>query len=273
MHLAWVGPQYFAAMKIPMRSGRDFTWQDAMNMPRVAIVNDTFARQHFGDRSALGASIGGDGAPYEIVGVVGDAKYMDLRQQVPPTVYLHAFQRDGISGQLAIRSAVNPEHLAAAVRQEIRAAAPSVVVTGVRTLARQIDASIARERLLAALSGCFAVLGLLLAAVGLHGVMAYSVSQRRNEIGIRMALGAPRSRVTRLVAGEALVMTALGAAAGAAGALWLSRGLGSLLYGLGPRDPLTLSAAVVVMLLTALVAAYVPSRRAASVDPATTLRE
>jgi len=150
--------------------------------------------------------------------------------------------------------------------------APSVAVTKVRSLAEQVDASIVRERMLGVLSGVFAALGLVLAGVGLYGVMAYMVASRTSEIGIRVALGARPSRISGMVVREALLLTAAGVVVGIAGALLLSRSLASLLYGLTPYDPLTLWSVVLVMLLTGLAAAYLPSRRAARLDPTVALR-
>jgi predicted permease len=272
VHLNWVSPDYFATIRTPIRMGRDFAWHDTPASPKVAIVNQTFARQHFGDESPIGARITLDGGSSEIVAVVGDSKYLELRDKVPPTVYFSAFQQEHASGQFVIRTAGRPMAAAAAAREVVRRVAPSVAVTSVRSLAEQVDASIVRERMLGVLSAGFAALGLLLAAVGLYGVMSYMVASRTSEIGIRMALGAKPSGISRMVVGEALVLTAAGVVAGIAGALLLSRGLASLLYGLTPADPVTLWSVVLVMLLTGLAAAYFPGRRAGRLDPTVALR-
>jgi predicted permease len=272
VHLNWVGPDYFATMRTPVRAGRDFGWQDTVTSPKVAIINQTLARQHFGSESAIGGRVTLDGASHEIVAVVGDSKYLELRDKVPPTVYLSAFQQEQASGQFVIRTAGRPLAIGASAREVVRAVAPSVAVTKVRTLAEQVDASIVRERMLGVLSGAFATLGLLLAAVGLYGVMAYMVTRRTGEIGIRMALGATPSRISGMVVREALLLTAGGVVAGIAGALLLSRTLASLLYGLTPNDPLTMWGVSAVMSLTGLAAAYLPSRRAAHLDPTAALR-
>ena len=272
VHLNWVGPDYFATMRTPIRVGRDFAWQDTATSPKVAIVNQTLARQHFGNESAIGGRITLDGGSHEIVAVVGDSKYLEVRDKVPPTIYFSAFQQEHTSGQFVIRTGGRPLAIAAAAREIVRTVAPSVAVTRVRSLAEQVDASIVRERMLGVLSGVFAALGLVLAAVGLYGVMAYMVTSRTSEIGIRVALGAKPSRISGMVVREALLLTAGGVVAGIAGALLLSRTLGSLLFGLTPRDPLTLWSVVLVMLLTGLAAAYLPSRRAARLDPTVALR-
>jgi putative ABC transport system permease protein len=212
-----------------------------------------------------------DAATYEIV-VVGDAKYLELREKVPPTLYLHGFQHDAVPGQFAIRTAGAPLRVADAAREQIRIIVPSVPITSVRALAEQLDASIVRERMLGVLSGFFAAVGLLLAAVGLYGVMAYSVSKRTGEIGIRMALGAKPLQICDMVVREALLLIAVGLALGFVGALLLSRTLATLLFGLTPQDPQTLLAVAIVMLVTGLSAVYLPARRAAQIDPTTALR-
>ena len=272
LHLLWVAPNYFATMRMAIHSGRDFTWHDSASGAKVAIVNQALARQVLGGDDPLGGTIGKDGATYEIIGVVGDAKYLDLRENIPPTLYLHGFQHDAVPGQFAIRTAGDPLRVADAAREQIRLVAPSVPITSIRTLTEQLDASIVRERLLGVLSGFFAAVALVLAAVGLYGVMAYSVSQRTGEIGIRMALGARPLQLCDMVLREALVLIGTGLAAGLCGALLLSRSLAALLFGLTPRDPHTVWAVVILMVLTGLAAAFLPARRAAHVDPTTALR-
>ena len=240
IYLNWVSPDYFATMSTPIYSGRDFTWQDTPASPKVAIINQRMARQYFGNESPLGKRVTKDDVTYEIVAMAGDAKYLEIRDVVPPSMYFSAFQVPSVAGQLAIRTAGRPGDMAAAARDVLRAVAPSIALTSVRSLQEQIDASIVGERMLGALSGVFAALGLLLVSVGLYGVMSYSVSRRTSEIGIRMALGAQPSRISRMVVREALMLTAAGVVAGIAGALLLSRSLASLLYGLTPTDPLTM---------------------------------
>ena len=272
VYLNWVSPDYFATMSTPIYSGRDFTWQDTPASPKVAIINQRMARQYFGNESPLGKRVTKDDVTYEIVAMAGDAKYLEIRDVVPPSMYFSAFQVPSVAGQLAIRTAGRPGDMAAAARDVLRAVAPSIALTSVRSLQEQIDASIVGERMLGALSGVFAALGLLLVSVGLYGVMSYSVSRRTSEIGIRMALGAQPSRISRMVVREALMLTVAGVVTGIAGALLLSRSLASLLYGLTPDDPLTMWAVIGVMSLVGLAAAYLPSRRAARLDPTAALR-
>jgi predicted permease len=272
VHLNWVSPGYFSTMRTPIQAGRDFTWQDTVTSPKTALVNQTMARRYFGNEQAVGRRVTLDTATYEIVGVVGDAKYLELRDTVPPTLYFSAFQQEHASGQFVIRTEGRPLAIESSAREIVHAAAPSIAVTKVRSLAEQVDASIVRERMLGVLSGFFAGLGLLLAAVGLYGVLAYMVARRTSEIGIRMALGAKPSLIARMVLREALTLTAGGIVAGTVVALLLSRSLSGLLFGLTPTDPLTIASVAVVLVATALAAAYLPSRRAARLDPTVALR-
>ena len=272
LHLLWVGPNYFSTMEVPIHAGRDFTWHDSVNAAKVAIINQTMARQYGGGDNVLGGAIMIDGVTYGVIGIAGGAKHLELREKVPPTLYLHGFQHDTVPGQFAIRSAGAPRGIADAARAHIRIIAPSVAITSVRTLAEQLDASIVRERMLGVLSGFFAAVGLLLAAVGLYGVMAYSVSKRTGEIGIRMALGAKPLQVCDMVIREALMLIGVGLAFGLVGALVLSRSLATLLFGLTPQDPHTLFGVAIVMLVTGLAAAYLPAHRAARIEPTTARR-
>ena len=272
VHLNWVSPDYFATLKTPVYAGRDFSWQDTVTSPKVAIINQTMARRYFPNENAIGRRVTLDEVTHEIVAVAGDAKYLEIREPVPATLYFNAFQRANVSGQFAIRTAGRPTFVAATARDAIRATAPSITITSVRSLEEQVEASIVSERMLGLLSGFFAGLGLLLSAIGLYGVMAYSISRRTSEIGIRMALGAEPSWISGMVLREALRLTVGGILAGTVVALLLSRGLASLLFGLTPNDPLTIVSVATVMLATGLAAAYFPSRRAGRLDPTVALR-
>jgi predicted permease len=273
MYLNWVGPNYFAVLRTPILAGRDFDWRDTITSPKVAIVNETMARRHFPDGRAVGGRITLDRDTFEIVAVVGDAKYLEVRDATPSTVYFHAFQQEQPSGSFALRTISAPMTMAEAARREIREAAPSVAVIKVWTLAEQVDASIVRERMLGTLSAFFAALGLLLAAVGLYGVMAYTVTRRTSEIGIRMALGARPAGIARMVIGEIVLLTLCGVVVGMALALVLARSLSGLLYGLQPSDPVVIAGAALVMLVTAAAAGFVPSRRASRLNPVDALRQ
>jgi putative ABC transport system permease protein len=274
-----VSPGYFATTGTPVHGGRDFSWQDAPGGPRVAIVNQTLVRQYFGADPALGRRLTLRGETFEIVGVVGDAKYYGLRGTIPATMYVHwAQQRDELLEenarltQIAIRSATSPMALSVSAQQIVRETSASIAITYVRTFDEQVNRSIARERLLGVVSGFFACVGLLLAAIGLYGVMAYTVARRTSEIGVRMALGAQSQQIRRMVVREALVVTSSGIAVGIASALLIARSIATLLFGLTPGDPTTAGAVTVVMIVTALTAAYFPSRRAARINPTLALR-
>jgi predicted permease len=280
VYMNWVSPGYFATMGTPIYSGRDFTWRDTPGSAQVAIVNRAMARQYFGTETPLGARIESHDRTFEIIAVVGDAKYLDVRESIQPTVYFHWAQQSDEEllhqnvreAQFAIRTDLPPGSLAPGARAAMRDLVPSMAVIKTWTLEDQLNASIVRERMLSLLSGGFAMLGLLLAAIGLYGVMAYSVARRTNEIGIRMALGAQPVQIAGMVVREALLLTAVGIVAGVAAALWLSGTLHAQLYGLTPTDRPTAIAVAAVMLITGLSAAYLPSRRATHIDPTVALR-
>ena len=274
-----VSPGYFATTGTPVHTGRDFGWRDLADGPKVAIVNQSLSRQYFGAERAIGRRVALRGDTFEIVGVVGDAKYYNLRGPIPPTLYVHWMQqRDELLeenvrlSQIALRTDASPWSLAEPVRELIRSAVPMMAIANVRTFEQQIDSSITRERVLSIVSGFFAWLGLLLAAIGLYGLMAYTVSRRTSEIGIRMALGAERLHIAGLVAREALAVTVAGIAVGIGAALLIARPLATLLFQLAPDDSRIALGVTAVMMATAIVAAYVPSRRAARINPTQALR-
>ena len=202
---SWVAPKYFATLGTPLLRGRDFDFQDKGG-PRVAIINQTMARYYFGNDDPIGkhVSFDGDGQPYEIVGVAGDAKYMEMREAMYRTIYLNTFQAPPVDSRFALRTSIDPEAVVPEVRTVVSELLKTVSVKTVTTLNDQVNASIVPERLMATLSLWFGVLGALLAAIGLYGLLAYTVARRINEIGIRMALGASRSDATWMVLGDAL---------------------------------------------------------------------
>jgi putative ABC transport system permease protein len=272
LSLNWVGPRYFETLGTPWVAGRDFTFEDEGHPP-VAIVNQALARYYFSEGGALGKHITfeGDDRPYQIVGVAGDAKYASLHAAAPRTVYLNAFQAGSIS-QLAVRTSVAPPAVAGDVRRMVRDGLRNVRLAHVTTLADQVDASIVPERLIAALSGLFGALGAALAAIGLYGLLAYTVARRTNEIGVRMALGATAGDVTRMVVKGALGLVSAGLAIGVPIATW-SRPLAASMFGNLPKDTVfPIAFGATAMIGVALVAAYVPSRRAARVQPMDALR-
>jgi predicted permease len=269
----WVAPKYFATFGIPLVMGRDFSFQD-QGRPRVAIVNQTLVRYFFGNGNPIGRHItfDGDSQPLEIVGVVGDAKSGDMREPALRFVYSNSFQLGSNSSKFALRTSGEPEAVAGEVRRVVRETLKTVPVTKITTLADQVDASIVPERLIAMLSGVFGALGAVLAAIGLYGLLAYTVARRISEIGIRMALGATRSVISRMVLGEALGMVCAGLAIGAPMALWGKSFAASLIQDLQVKSDVPIVFGVVAMIAVALVAAYVPARRAARVEPMEALR-
>jgi predicted permease len=274
-----IAPDFFRTLEIPLLQGRDFTPRDDASAPKVAIINETMARFYFGNTSAVGRHLsltGPGGKEIEIVGVVGNAKYSSLRQSTQRMVYLPYPQAPGGSlpfGMvIELRTVGNPGGFVRTVRQAIGSISKQIPVLGFTTLAEEVSTSLAQERTVAELSCLFGLLALILAAVGFYGVMAYTVSKRTSEIGIRMALGAEKSDVLRMVVGQGLKLALIGVAIGIAGALALTQFLSSLLYGVKPTDPLTFIAVSLILIAVALVACYIPARRAAKVDPMVALR-
>ena len=270
---SWVAPKYFATLGTPLLRGRDFDSQDKGG-PRVAIINQTMARYYFGNDDPIGkhVSFDGDGQPYEIVGVAGDAKYMEMREAMYRTIYLNTFQAPPVDSRFALRTSIDPEAVVPEVRSVVSELLKTVSVKTVTTLNDQVNASIVPERLMATLSLWFGVLGALLAAIGLYGLLAYTVARRINEIGIRMALGASRSDATWMVLGDALGMVCIGSAIGAPIAFWSERFAASLVPELQIGSAAPIASGAVAMIAIALLAAYVPARRAAKVDPMVALR-
>jgi putative ABC transport system permease protein len=275
----YVTPGYFATIGQPLLIGRDFTSADTKGAERVAIVNLAFAKKFYGSaQNALGRLIGedsGNGAKADtmIVGVVGDVKHFDLRTEMGPGVYQPYLQEPHPSGlQIYVRMAQYPEGAEAAIRNTIHTLDPVLVVDGLRTMETQVDISAANERALAMLALGFAILAALLATVGLYGVLAYSAQSRTREIGIRLALGSPRSRVVGLVVREMAWITGTALVVALPGTVGLAHFFASQLYGVSAWDPV--SAVIAVVLTSAMVAlaSALPARRAASVQPIKALR-
>jgi putative ABC transport system permease protein len=270
-----IGPNYFQTVGISLLKGRDFNELDMENRPGIVIVNETFARHYFGGQEALGKRLSVDGAqgPWrEIVGIVRDSKYMTLGEAARPFAYLPLAQNHETGMTLLVRTRGEPADLAAQVRQAVQSFERNLPVTNVRTMTELIGNSLYAARMGAVLIGVFGALALLLAAVGLYGVMAYAVSQRTREIGIRMALGAQRSDVLRLVLREGMTLVTVGAVLGLIGAVLMSRFLISFLYGVSPVDWATFVATTAVLAFVAFVANLIPARRAMKVDPLVALR-
>ena len=283
--LNWVAPRYFETFGTPLLAGRDFAFTDKGGPP-VAIVNQAVARYYFGDRDPIGgrfqlvgpSSSGITGAPpdqaYTIIGVVGDAKYMDLRETPSRTIYLNAFQeRSMFVNELALKTSGRPAAVTDEVRRIVREELKTVSIARVTTMDDLIDASVVSERVIATLSIFFGGLGASLAALGLYGLLAYTVTRRTNEIGIRMALGATRAHVSRMVFKGALGLVCAGLVIGVPLGVLSRRAATRIVTDLSVESLWPLALATATMLAIALVAAYVPTRRAASVEPIGALRQ
>jgi predicted permease len=266
---------YFAAMGTTLLLGRDFVPEDRPNATPVAVINDALSRRYFKTQSPIGQRVTvGNRGVLEVVGVVANAKYLSLREEDQPTLCVNALQKPdepwGLT--LAVRTSGDPASLATAIRRDVQAVAATVPIGQPSTLSAQIDRSLVKERLMTRILGAFAALALLLASVGLYGVLGYAVTRRTNEIGIRMALGATRGTVLWSVLRESWMLVATGVAIGIPAALMLTRLLSSLLYGVTPTDPWVLGGAVACLFFVALVAASQPAWRALRVDPLVALR-
>ncbi len=278
VYLNAVGPNFFKTLGTPLLAGRNFGPEDNSGSSPVALINETMARRFFGNQSPLGKHFrlgpwsGKHG--YEIIGVTGDAKYTSLRETIPPTAYLYIPQLPPIPMETTfeVRTAIAPLSVVPEVRSILRSIDPSLRALDVKTLAEQVDQSLDQEKMMSTLSIFFGVIALALACIGLYGVMSYAVARRTSEIGIRMALGAQKRHVLSLVMGQGLWVTLAGLGIGLLGALGLTRFLSSLLYGVRPTDPLTFLVALLILTSTALLACYIPARRAARVDPMIALR-
>ncbi len=270
---------FFAAMGTPLLAGRDFDARDRLGGQPVAIVNETLAQKFFAGTSPLGKYYRLEqhdslGAPIQIVGVVKDAKYRELREEPLPTAYV-AMSQDSAQNPYAnyvLRTAGSPSSLAPSVKAMVAEVNRSIALE-LTPLSQQVDASLARERLLATLSGFFGALALLLATIGLYGTLSYSVARRRSEIGVRIALGAGRERVMRLVLGEVVRMVIIGVALGAVAAFFSTKVMTSFLFGMSASDPATVIGSVTILTVVGLAAGAFPSWRAARVDPIAALRE
>jgi len=270
----YTGPEYFTAAGIPLRAGRLFTARDGESGVQVAIINETLMRQYFGGRNPVGLRFGIGDSPdnIEIVGVVADAKYFNLRQTPLPMAYYPYRQvMPARMNSLIVRAQGDAITVAASLRNAITGVRPDLL-QDVRTLSSQIDDSLLTERMLARISGFFGVLALSLTCIGLYGIMAHGVTRRIREIGIRLALGAPRGEVIQMILRETLMVSAAGLAIGAPLAIGLTRLLGGFLYGVKPNDPTVLSEALLALLGVSVLAGYLPARRAARVDAVVALR-
>jgi predicted permease len=267
-----VSPSYFYTLGIPLLKGRTFTDRDDEQAEHVAVVNEALGRRLWPGENPVGRDLPLFDNKLKIVGVVGNTHHDGPGADVVSEIYVPYLQAPGGDMQLAVRSATDPASLADAVRLDIAAVDPEQPIDHLATLEQTLSQSFAPRRFNTLLLGIFALIALVLASVGIYGVIAYSVTQRTHEIGIRMALGAERRDILRLVVGQGLRLTLIGVAIGIIGALALTRFLASLLYGVQPTDALTFIAVSSVMAGVALLACYIPARRATKVDPMAALR-
>ena len=274
---ATVSPDYFRVMRIPLRRGRLFSEQDESSSPKVAIISDTLARRYFHDQDPIGQQMqfgfppNGD-VSREIVGIVGDVRDVALSREPGPMMYVPFVQAPLWGGEVVVRSSLSASNVAAGVRQAVYAIDKNLPVTDIALLADALDQSIAQERFRTFLLGAFGAIALMLAAVGIFGVISYLVSQRTREIGIRMALGAERRDIMRMILGEGTKLALLGVGIGLAAASLLTRVLAGLLYDVSPTDPLTFGTVAVILFGVAVMACYLPAIRAVRVDPMVALR-
>jgi putative ABC transport system permease protein len=283
--LNYVSPEYFTTLRTPIRSGRNFDAHDSAGAPLVAIINETMARKFFGANNPLGEYLriddppGMTTPPMQIVGVVKDAKYQTLRETTPETIYFPISQMTGIekqsmTGDPAFEIRTTSQPLATARSAEAALTGLNKLLSmSFLTLEAQVDDSLRQEKLLATLSGFFGGLALLLAMIGLYGVLAYMVTQRRKEIGIRMALGAGKNSILRLIMRDVSILLAVGVVVGVGISLWATHFMQKMLYDLNPRDAKTIIFSVAVLSAVALIAGYLPARRAARLDPNVILRD
>ncbi|MGH9843762.1 MAG: ADOP family duplicated permease [Blastocatellia bacterium] len=300
-HRLWVGPKYFATMGMSLLQGRDFGPQELQpqgdlsaaqptasqspqpsatpSAPLAAVINQRMARYFFRAENPLGRRFRLQrgplqNIPIEVIGVIKDAKYYNLREQTPRTFYLSFFQRprEETAGTMLLRSFADPASTTAAIQRVVQELDPQIQILNLRTMNEVVDRSLMQERFVAQLGSFFSLFALLLTSIGLYGVMSYATAQRTREIGIRVALGARAADVIRLVLRETMLLVGSGVIIGLGAAFAATRLVASLLFGLSPNDPLTITLATLLMLGVAALAGYLPARRAARVDPLIALR-
>ncbi|MBZ5525451.1 MAG: ABC transporter permease, partial [Acidobacteriia bacterium] len=270
-----VGARFFTTMGIPILYGRSFSPQDTETSAPVAVINQSMASKFYPQGNPVGRTISTEDTQHiQIVGVCADAKYSDLRRDIPPTFYtLYQQQKQGV-GQMTfeLRTNLRPAALIPALRSTVQSVDRDLPLIDVRTQVEQIEATMAQERIFATLTTGFGMLALILACVGIYGIMAYMVARRIHEFGIRMAVGAQSRHVLLMVLRESGTLAVVGIVTGLAGALLLSRFLKSMLYGLTPVDSVTLVVSTLLLLIVALIAGWGPAQRAAAVEPIQALR-
>ncbi len=279
----YVSPNYFRTLNVPIISGRGFTSADAANAEPVILINQAMARKFWPNEDPLGQHIwfgkpmgqaAMEPAPRRIVGVVGDVRDMSLAEVPIETMYMPFAQRNGGYGYASfiLHTGQDPRSLVPAIRSALQQMAPNLPIASIKTMEEAIATSLTSQRFMTILLVSFGGMALLIATVGVYGVISYSVAQRTNEIGIRVAMGATRGKILRMVMGQGVRLALLGSAVGLGSSYWLMRFLSDMLYGVKPTDPLTLAAVTVALVAVALAACWIPARRATRVDPLTALR-
>jgi predicted permease len=267
-----IGETSFATLGIPLRLGRNFTAADTDGAPKVVVVNDAFAHKYFTGEHPLGQSLKIGDDEWQIVGVCGDAKYDEIKDDVPPTVYF-SYRQSGLgSAYFAVRTALPPLTIVSAVRKAVASVNVNIPLADIATQESVRDGRIAKETMFATLVGLLAVLAVLLSCIGLYGLMAYNVAGRTSEIGIRMALGATPRLIARPILREAILMASTGVAIGIPIAVALAQIIKSQLYGVSPVDPLTLASGGTLLITVSILAAWLPARRATRINPIEALR-
>jgi predicted permease len=270
-----ISPNFFEVMEIPVLHGRALSERDNESAPKVVVINEAAARKYFHSENPIGQRFGHSvekSSDLEIVGVLRDAKYDSVRDAAPPTMYVPYLQARAVSAVMAVRTAGIPAGATGGIREAVRQIDPNLPMTDISTQLEQIEIRFAQEKMFAQAYTLFGGLALLLAAIGLFGLMSYSVARRTNEIGIRMALGARGQDVLGLVMRESMILVAVGVVIGVAIALGASRFVATLLYGLAATDVTTIAVSIAVMVVVAALAGFVPARRASRVDPMVALR-
>jgi predicted permease len=270
-----ISPNYFEAMEIPLLTGRRFTDRDTESAPKVVVINDAAAKKYFPNENPIGRRFGPNpeaSGQMEVVGVIRDTKYDSIREPAPPTMYVPYVQGRVRAASFAVRTANDPVAQMGSIREAMRQIDPNLPLTNVTTQIEQIELRFAQEKVFAQACSLFGGLAVLLASIGLFGLMSYSVARRTNEIGIRMALGARGADVLRLVMRESMILVVAGVAIGLVAAFAAGRLVATLLFGLSPTDALTIAAATLLMLIVSAIAGYLPARRASRVDPMVALR-
>jgi predicted permease len=276
MYMMDVSPTFFATMGIPVQIGRVLSDHDDQVAPKVAMINEAAARRLFPDGNAIGRHIGFSfekAGEFEVVGVVRDAKYASVRDPGPPTMYRCLFQAPLRSSSVVLRTQGDPMAMSETVRAAMREIDPTLPIQRFTSQTEQISQRFAQERLFATAYTAFGGLALVLACIGLFGLMSYNVSRRTNEIGIRMALGAQRGTVVAMVMVESLLLVGIGVALGLSAAIWAGRFVKTVLYGLSATDTMTIAGAVILITVVSALAGYLPARRASRVDPMVALHQ